>query len=202
MEKISTLMKKLNVLELIEQIVELTNDQGITTEIKKGKVQLVSPAKPYIKELMTRLGIENEMEALFLTVFIDQCNDTRINVKDIARHFDVRTVKILSLAEHIDSLVHRGIIMRKKDSDADITYRVPSKTIESLRNGMLPEQERIDNLTPQELYDHIDRLLGRRENDEIEDSELYQCIDELINSNPQIELTAKKMIVLEPCSSD
>ena len=190
MEKISTL-KKMNVLGLIEQIVELTSDQGITTEIKKGKVQLVSPAKPYIKELMTFLGIENEMEALFLAVFVDQCDDSHINMKDIARHFDVRMVKILSMAEHIDNLVHRCIIMRKKDSDGDITYRVPNKTIECLRNGTLPEQERIDNLTPQEFYDHIDRLLGRRENDEIEDSELYLCIEELINSNPQIELTKR-----------
>ena len=185
----STQMKKMNVLEIIEQIVEQTNDQGITTETKKGRAQLVSPAKPYIKELMTRLGIEHEIEALFLAVFVDQCNDSRINVKDIARHFDVRAVKILSLAEHIDNLVHRGIIMRKKDSDGDITYRVPNKTIECLRNGMLPEQEPIDNLTAQELYDKIDSLLERRENDEIEDSELYLCIHELMDSNPMLGLT-------------
>lgn len=191
MEKNSTMMKKMNVLELIEQIVEITNDQGVTTEIKRGKQQLVTPAKPYIKELMARLGIENEMEALFLAVFVDQCNDTRINMKDIARHFDVRMVKILFMAEHIDSLVHQGIIMRKKDRDGDITYRVPNKTIECLRNGTLPEKERIDDLTPQEFYDHLDRLLGRRENDEIEDSELNLCIDELIDSNPQIELTSR-----------
>ena len=37
MEKMSTMMKKMNVLEVIEQIVELTNDQGIATEMKKGK---------------------------------------------------------------------------------------------------------------------------------------------------------------------
>lgn len=191
MEKISTLMKKMNVLELVEQIVELTNDQGITTEIKKDKVQLVSPAKPYIKEMMGRLGIENEMEALFLAVFVDQCNDTRINMKDIARHFDVRTVKILSLAEHIDSLVHRGIIRRKKDSDGDITYRVPNKTIECLRNGMLPEQEPIDNLTAQEWYDHIDSLLAQCDNGEIEDGELYMRINELFDCNPQLELTSQ-----------
>ena len=182
-------MKKMNVLELIEQIVELTNDQGINTETKRGKAQLVSPAKPYIKELMARLGIENEMEALFLAVFVDQCNDSRINVKDIARHFDVRAVKILSLAEHIDSLVHRGIIMRTKDSDGDITFRVPNKTIECLRKGSLPECEPIDNLTPQEWYDHIDGLLCRRDNEEIEDEELYLCIHELMDKNPQVELT-------------
>lgn len=189
MEKISTLMKKMNVLEIIEQIVELTNDLGIAMELKKGKAQFVSPAKPYIKELMNRLGIEHEMEALFLAIFVDQCNDTRINVKDIARHFDVRAVKILSLADHIDSLVHRGIIMRKKDSDGDITYRVPNKTIECLRNGILPEQEPIDNLTPQEFYNHIDVLLGRCENEEIEDNDLFLCINELMDSNPQLELT-------------
>lgn len=62
MEKNSTMMKKMNVLEVIEMIVEMTNDQGITTEIKRGKQQLVTPAKPYIKELMARLGIENEMD--------------------------------------------------------------------------------------------------------------------------------------------
>lgn len=190
MEKKATMMKKMNVLEIIEMIVEMTNDQGITTEIKKGRAQLVSPAKPYIKELMTRLGIENEMEALFLAIFVDQCNDTRINVKDIARHFDVRAVKILALAEHIDKLVHRGIIMRKKDSDGDISYRVPNKTIECLRNGILPEQEPIDNLTAQEFYDHIDELLGRCDNEEIDDAELYLDINELIEKNPQLELTS------------
>lgn len=63
MEKMSTLMKKMNVLEIIEMIVELTHDQGITTEMKKGKSQLVSPAKSYIKELMTRLGIEHACSA-------------------------------------------------------------------------------------------------------------------------------------------
>ena len=189
MEKTTAMMKRMNVLEIIEQIVELTCDQGITTETKKGKAQLISPARPYIKELMLRLGIADEMEAMFLAVFTDQCNDSRINVKDIARHFDVRAVKILSLAQHIDSLVRRGIIMRKKDSDGDVTYRVPNRTIECLRHNMLPEQEPTSNLTVQEWYDRIDELLARRDNDEIEDGELYECIDNLIDNNPQIELT-------------
>lgn len=188
MEKMSTLMKKMNVLELIEQIVELTHDQGITTEMKRGKVQFLSPAKPYIKELMTRLGIENEMEAMFLAIFVDQCNDSRINVKDIARHFDVRTVKIFSLAEHIDSLVRKGIVLRRKDSDGDITYRVPNKTIECLRRDTLPDVEPIENLSPMDFYDKIDQLLCLRDNEEIEDDELYLRIDELIEKNSQLEL--------------
>ena len=191
MEKISTLMKKMNVLELIEQIVELTNNQGITTEVKKGQTQLVSPAKPYLKELMARLGLENEWEALFLAVFVNQADDSRIQFSDIARHFGVRTVKILSLAEHIDNLVRCGVVIRRKDCDGDITYRVPNKTIESLRSGVLPEREPTTGLTPQEFYDHIDRLLGSRENDEMDDKEFTMLINNLIEQNPQVELTGR-----------
>lgn len=184
-------MKKMNVLELIGQIVELTNNEGITTKMNKNELQLVSPARPYIRELMVRLGIGTEMEALFLAVFVDQFDDSRISLNDIARHFDVRAIKILSMEGHIDKLVQRGIIIRRKDSDGDVTYRVPNQTLESLRNGTLPEKESFDHLTPQEFVDHIDTLLERREKDEIEDKDLYQLFEELINSNPQIELTGR-----------
>lgn len=191
MEKVSTMMKKMNVLEVIEQIVELTSDQGITLETKRGKKQLVTPAKPYIKELMARLGIDDELEALFLAVFVDQSNDCRIAIKDIARHFDVRMVKILALGKHIENLVKKGVIVRKKDSDGDVTYRVPNKTVEALRNGVLPEQLPITNLTAQELYERIDEMLALRDNDEISDQELYQTIDEVFDANPQIEMPSR-----------
>ena len=49
-------MKKMNVLELIEQIVELTHDQGITTEIKNGDKKRSSAAGFASKAL--RQGID------------------------------------------------------------------------------------------------------------------------------------------------
>lgn len=191
MEKSTTTMKKMNVMDIIEQIVELTSSEGITTVQKKTKTVLESPAMPFIKELMKRLGMDDEIETLFMCVFVDQCNDSRICLRDIARHFDVRLVKILSLSSYIDNLVKHGIIYRRKDRDGDVTYRMPASTINCLCEGKLPEVESIEGLTAQEFYDHVDKLLERRENDEIEDTELHQYLHELINSNSQLDLTTR-----------
>ena len=191
MEKSTSQMKKMNVMDIIEQIVEMTSEKGITTELKKSKLVLDTPAMPYIKELMKRLGMKDEIETLFMCVFVDQCNDSRICLRDIARHFDVRLVKIISLSGYIDNLVKRGIILRRKDRDGDVTYRMPSSTINCLCEGKLPEAESIEGLTAQEFYDYVDKLLERRENDEIEDVELYNSLHELLDSNPQLDLTSR-----------
>lgn len=186
--KTNSLIRKMNVLELIEQIVIQTSEQGIYTEVRNGKQQLESPAKAYIKELMKRLSLENEMQALFLSVFVDQCNDSHIMLRDLAKHFDVRLVKMLALSEHIDYLVNRDIIVRRKDSDGDVSYRVPTRTLECLLHETLPEAEPIDNLTPQEFIDQIDNLLQLCKNDEMEYQEMDYRIKELINSNQQLGL--------------
>lgn len=191
MEIIEDEMKKMNVLEIIEEIIDLTASEGLDTEVKKGKVEVVSSAQPQILALMERLGLQEQLEALFLAVFVDQSSDSRINYNDIARHFEVRAVKILALTQYIDNLVHRGIIMRKKDRDGDVTYRLPTKTIDSLREGHLPEPVSIDNLTAEDFYEAVDRLLGQRENDEIEDEDLVENIKELMEHNPQLELTSR-----------
>lgn len=191
MKRTTAQMKKMSALELVEQIVELTSNEGLDTEKKGDKVLLVSPAKPYVKELASRLGLANEMEALFFAVFVDQSSDPRINMNDIARHFGVRPVKILTVAKNIDELVRKDIIVRRKDSDGDITFRVPNRTIECLRNDSLPEPERIDNLTSQEFFEYIDGLLTRCSNDELEDDELIECINDVIDKNQQLDLAKR-----------
>lgn len=191
MTKNATWMKKLNVLELVEQIVEMTSDEGLDIEMKRGKPRVISQSEPVLKELTERLGLDNQMETLMMSVFVDQCNDCRISLRDIARHFNVRPVKMLTMAKYIDSLVRKGIIMRKRQRDGDLTYRIPARTIECLRNDKLPEPERIDHLSAEELYSRIDRLLLQREEYEIRDDEMHRCMNELLESNPQLELTGR-----------
>ena len=59
------MIRRMSVLELIEQVVEFTHDQGITTEMKKGVKQLVSPAMLYIKELTKRVDEHNNYAKMF-----------------------------------------------------------------------------------------------------------------------------------------
>ena len=177
----SAALKKMNILQIVETVVELTDDQGILLD---------GPAKPYLKEMAKRLDITPE-QALLTAVFVDQCDDSRINNKDLARHFDVRPVKILAMGNTLDSMVKRGIIVRRKDSDGDITYRMPAKVVENLRNDKLPEPEKLDDLTAQEWFDVVDGLLKLRGNDEMTDDELYEQLHEVIEQNQQLHVAQR-----------
>lgn len=181
---------KLNVLLLASKIVEITKDSG--------EVAISKDVKPYAKEMAKRLGM-TEMQALLLSVFVDNFTDSRINIRDISNHFDVRPIKILTLTEDIDYLVDRGAILRKKDSDGDITYRVPKEVVERLLIDSLPEPEPLTGLDAQEVMDNIADLLKLKENLEIEDADLHARINMLIENNQELQLCQRlKSLHLDP----
>ncbi len=140
------------------------------------------------KELAKRLGL-TPMQAMLFSVFVDQFTDSRINYRDIANHFDVRPLQVLSVREEIDALVQRGAIMRRKDRDGDVTYRVPNKVLECLKKDTLPEPEPIVGLTAQELMDLVFKYLEMRDEEEIEDDDLYVHMRTLIEGNMQLMLS-------------
>ena len=173
-------VKKMSAFELIINAVRESEDFGII-DAKNG------PGCQYVKELAKRFSL-SEIQALLMAVFVDKCDDHRINYKDIAQHFDVRPLIVMTIIKEIDSLVQKDIIMRRKDSDGNVTYRVPNKTIECLLNEKLPEPERIDNLSAREFFDMVDAILERRNNDEVTDDELHTYLNTLIQSNQQLHV--------------
>lgn len=175
-KKESGLIKKMSIMELIENVVESTNDHGI---------ELDDIANAYIVELAKRLGLTPE-QAMLTSVFVDQSDDTRITNKDLARHFGVRPVKMLGMRDVIDSLVKLAVICKRVNSDGDITYRMPNSVIECLRKGVLPTRESLEGLTAREWFDQIDCLLKKRDKEEITDNDLHSEIQELIALNPQL----------------
>lgn len=177
-----TNLKNSTVLQLAEKIVSLTADTK--------NVSVTGPASRYIKELASRLGL-TPMQALMTAVFVDQCEDSRIRRMDLARHFGVRSIQILQVSDELEGLVERGIIVRRKDCDGDVLYRIPGNVIEGLRKGMLPEQDKMDDLTPQEFFDSVDSLLKRRENDEIADEDLFEKMNYLLDNNRHLLLADK-----------
>lgn len=173
------LLAQMSVIELAEKIVDLTSD---VEEIKMdGEVE------PFIKELARRLGL-TPIQTVLLSVFVNQSDDTRICYKDIARHFDVRPISIIAIADVIDSLVERGALIKRKDRDGDVTFRMPNKTLNSLRRGTLPEPESKAGLEAPAFMDFISNYLELRENEEIEDEELYQSIIELLKGNADLPI--------------
>lgn len=174
-------LKQMSVLELIERIVELSARKE---KIEEGR------AKRYIREMASRLDL-TPMQALFLAVFVDNCDDHRQRNSDFARFFDVRTVCVLNHLDVFDQLVKRGIIIRRKDHDGDVSYRIPALVIDHLRRDCLPQPDPIKDLSAEEFFEVSERLLTLRENDEINDEDLYERYHELLDANQHLYCAQK-----------
>jgi len=185
-------LKKMNLLEVIENVVELTKDNC--------NISVDCEAQTYIYEVAERLKLE-PIQALLLSVFVDQCDDSRIQPRDIARHFDCRTISVLAKDDVIESLVQMRVIARKKDSDGDITYRVPRRTIDALKEGRLPEKEVLTDLTAKEWVNVVDDLIRQRGNDEISDDDLEGTLGEIIEGNQHLHI-ARQLKGLGLCYTD
>lgn len=174
--------KSTSVLDLMEKIVDLSDDMG--------RPACNGELKPYVTKLAKLLGLL-PMEALLLSVFVDRCDDNRIRLFELARHFDCRNVALLSMEPFIDSLVSRKLIKRRTDEDGDCSYRVPRTTINALPEGKLPEKEKLEGLLLLEWIDRLDEMLRARENDEINDDELQAELAEMIDKNQHLDVARK-----------
>lgn len=174
--------KSTSVLDLMEKIVDLSDDMG--------RPACNGELKPYVTKLAKLLGLL-PMEALLLSVFVDRCDDNRIRLFELARHFDCRNVALLSMEPFIDSLVSRKLIKRRTDEDGDCSYRVPRTTINALREGKLPEKEKLEGLLLLEWIDRLDEMLRARKNDEINDDELQAELAEMIDKNQHLDVARK-----------
>lgn len=172
----------MSLVKLIEQVVTLTED-ALTTEI-------TSDFKPYVDEMTRRLGITPE-QAMLMSIFVNLSDDHHILLRDLAAHFDVKTISIMSMSDDIDELVRRRVVVRRRCSDGDESYRVPNQTLKCLREGRLPEPERIDNLTATEWITRLSQMMNQRKENEVDDDEMKQMLEELFIKNDHLEMVKK-----------
>lgn len=170
---------RLSVMELCENIVELSDNECA--------IDPNGAARSFVTTLSKRLGI-TPIEALLLAVFVNMSNDSRINYLDLARHFDVRPIRILSIVDHINSLAARELIIKRRDHDGDVSFRIPQHVIDHLRRGELPSPAPITGLQVNEFIDRLFRYLNLRGRDELEDEELYLRIHQLIDGNLHLDI--------------
>jgi len=175
-------LKKMNTFEIISNIVELTHEKKV--------VSVKDEAEKFITELARRFKIST-MEALFLSVFVDQSNNKRINIDNIAKHFDCRPARILSQMDVIESLVRKGVIASSRNSEGDVAYRVPQESLEAIRRSEFPEVTSLANLTIDKWIETVDEWLEKRKEKEMCDEELELSLDMLINENLHLNIAQR-----------
>lgn len=176
------MLKGMSCIQLACAIVSATND-----------CEEVNPAgagKAYIKELASRLSL-TPMEALQLSVFVDQASDHRINYGDLAKHFDVRPLHIVVESKTLQSLAEKQVIIKRTNNEGDVSFRVHPRLIANLLEDKLPEQTPTTNLLPYELMDALFDKLKMFAHGELDEEALSFGLHTLLDDNPQLELCKK-----------
>jgi len=176
--------KKVDLLYLMEQVVEGTDDAETL------EVCMCDSFYSSLEEVASHLKITKK-QALLLSVFVNLSDDNHIQLKDLARHFGVKTISVLSAMDDIDELVRLGVIIRFRCGDGDTAYRVPVTTISSLRKGALPEPEKMEGLNPEEWICRVSKVLTSRAKEELDTEELEARLQLLFDKNEHLQMVMK-----------
>ena len=182
MEKTKPNLRRIDLLTAIEEIVELSKNSHLEPEF-------YTKAAIPIKYLCVKLGLTVN-QAVMMALFIDNCNDMNINIRDIANHFDCSTTRVLRLMTDIDGLVNRGLICCSVVRNG-ITYRVPWEVVEAFKHNEKFEPRSYEGLSCPELFGIIEEIMEMRDDNEISTDLARRRIKELLDANRQLVFVQK-----------
>ena len=180
--------KKLNLLEHIEQIVELSKESGLKTDF-------FVKAKKHIKYVNKVLNL-NDIQTIFLSHFADRSDDKNILISEIAKFINCRNIKLLQFMDDIDVLEKRRFVRCSRDGD-HISYRVPREVITALRENREFVPLKKGNLSIEVFFDELDKLFDECKENELTYSDLKDDIEVLMKDNAHLEFCAKMKEVFE-----
>ena len=152
-------IRRMSVIDITSQVVKLAEDEELSI---KGRVS------KYLRVLSEKLDIST-IQALFLSIFVDKCDDYSISYSDIARCFrNCRTIDVIKYREELDDMVERGIIELNTDRNETTTYRIPQRTLDNLCRDALPcsSGKRVDKMASKSI-------------DEMNGIEIINCVIKL-----------------------
>ena len=169
---------RLTLLAAIEQIVELSEGSNLSDEFYRK-------AGRYINYVCRKLSV-SKVQAVMLALFVDNSNDYRIQLKQLASHLKCRNVSIMKYGKDIEDLAKRKLICCRRDRDS-ITYRIPLEVIEAFSRNEAYVPAEPKNLTCDELFGEIETLLDSRNSDELSYDGLVHELSTLFGNNGNLE---------------
>ena len=158
----------------IEQIVNLAIELKLETPFSEK----AHSALTYVSECMSL----DEEQALAFALFMEKSTDPRIQISDFSDLIGCRTVRIISLMAATDRLAQRHLIWRPKKENTPF-YSVPMEVVEAVKENRAFEPAPIDNLTVEQLFDRMEKILDRMKEDR---NLLLADLDALVAANPEL----------------
>ena len=164
--------KELSLTTCLAKIVDIASDCTLFDDV-------YDEAECYIGYVSKVLQITSKQSVLFAAC-MEQCDDRRIRIRDIARALNTRVIKVLELLNEEDGLIEQRLILRGSDSDGERHYRVPYNVIEAVKNNRAIEDIAKKNLTIDEFFCELESIMEDNESDH---ENLDLCIERLIGEN-------------------
>lgn len=145
------------ILEAFENIVGLAKDSNLDTDF-------FEKAAPYISYAAGKLNL-TEQQTVLLALFVDNSENIRIRISELAKFIGCSTTRILRLSKDVDSLVDRHYLKASKSSQS-ISYRMPWEVIDALRNDspyIYKEEPIVDTLS---FFSQFSKLMQEKRNGE------------------------------------
>ena len=169
--------KKMDILTALDAIVDAAKDSKLSDEFYKK-------CSKYIKYVCTKLDITKE-QCVFLSIFIEKSNDSKIYMSELADYLGCRTTHILRYSQEIDGLVERDYIRRAR-SGGKMTYHVTSDVLEAFKKDLPVPTRSVENLSLVDFFNRVAEIFDMVDDDEIECDTAEKRIDELMECNKHL----------------
>ncbi|MDR2130132.1 MAG: AAA family ATPase [Odoribacteraceae bacterium] len=158
----------------MERIIELAENSKLDDAFYEN-------AKANLRVVTKTLALSIN-QAVFFSVFMEKCDDTRIYLHEISKFLGCRNIKAISMMSDVEEL-EKCRLVRCRLEEGERSYRVPYEVINAIKQGVAYEPASNKNLNTEQLFQHMERLFDERENKEISYSMLDIELKSLIEEN-------------------
>lgn len=170
--------EKLTLMTAMDNIVELSEGSNLSDEFYEK-------AKRYISYVCRKLSV-NKVQAVLLSLFVDNCWDRDVELRTLAEYLKCRMVRMINYSTEIDELLKRKMI-RIKNRRGETTYAMGPDVIDAFKHNeaFVPAEPKL--LTCDELFCEIYSLFESRVYDYLQYEEFISELFSLLETNRNLE---------------
>lgn len=171
----------MNILQLIEYVVNTTQDRQLSSEsVKKAQIA--------VNELRSRLHTDlTDMQMVLFCSIVNQYDDPHIVTLDIARAFGCNNIRICSHYEDFRTIADRGYIRMGHTPKGDV-YQVPAQVMVAFRENRAYERPTYKELTEDKFWDAISEIWVLLQQSVISREEFDKELRNIITPNRQLRI--------------
>ena len=170
--------KAKTLLHNIEQIIENAEKSKLNDEFYQKSKENIN----YVSKMMNLTS----NQAVVFSLFMEFCDDYNIQINQLSSFLECRNIKAVCMMSDIEVLEARRLIRCCRGNRSRTTYRVPSDVVKAVKENILYQPERTDNLNTDALFKHIERLFDEQKENEITYDALIQELRSLLNNNSSL----------------